>query len=591
MINQRWRFAVAIARMIVARLPWLATASLITACGSDAVTTINPVVVLRVGGTVSGLFGNGGLVLQNNGGEDLTISANGKFAFPASFAPGTAYAVTVKTQPTQPPETCAVTAGSGKLSTNVTSVAVTCSGVPVVTAVGTAAGTTTTASIGPAGGSLTSSDSRFTLSVPPGAVASTTAFTIQPITNNAPGGIGTAYRLGPDGEKFSIPVELTWNYSQSDLQGTSASLFSVAFQDPQGHWLRYNNGTLDTAKNTFTITTDHFTDDALSSPLKLHPQMASVGLNQPLSLGLVYCPDVMPAPLVPNPPPQVQMELDCYDVTQQSICPASDKSCPSGAVQWSMTDGSGGVAGPLTAGQTVSTDRGTLAVSPDSPAALYLAPATSQGQSNTVIVAQVGGQSLGALITILPCNPVSKGIPPYCRYRGSFDTEAYARGLFIGIKGTITWVLQTDPNIIAQTGSPVPVPGLGLYTYTVESGTAELTQLDTSLQELNCTLGPTSLPLTFKTTVGGIPSSLAVEDFSFNNGVITFFAQAFYGGQVEQFCVDKKGNHVLGPLDLYQLGIPFLALVSATGNANADATTLQQAPDSLGDSVNFSASD
>src|SRR5450432_1045131 len=65
-----------------------------------------------VGGTVTGLAGTG-LVLQDNGGDDLTVSASGAFVFATSVASGATFAVTVKTQPTAPAQTCAVSGGSG----------------------------------------------------------------------------------------------------------------------------------------------------------------------------------------------------------------------------------------------------------------------------------------------------------------------------------------------------------------------------------------------------------------------------------------------------------------------------------------------
>jgi 6-phosphogluconolactonase (cycloisomerase 2 family) len=82
-----------------------------------------------VGGTVSGLdAADTGLVLQNNAGNDLTISANGAFSFTTPVASGASYAVTVKTQPsTGPLQTCSVTSGSGTVaSAAIASVAVTC---------------------------------------------------------------------------------------------------------------------------------------------------------------------------------------------------------------------------------------------------------------------------------------------------------------------------------------------------------------------------------------------------------------------------------------------------------------------------------
>jgi hypothetical protein len=76
-----------------------------------------------VGGSVSGLAGT--VVLQNNGGDDLSVASNGGFTFGSALAGGAAYAVTVKTQPGG--QTCAVRNGSGTVaSANVGSVEVTC---------------------------------------------------------------------------------------------------------------------------------------------------------------------------------------------------------------------------------------------------------------------------------------------------------------------------------------------------------------------------------------------------------------------------------------------------------------------------------
>ncbi len=86
-----------------------------------AATTQN----VTVGGTVAGLAG-AGLVLMNNGGDALTVSANGNFTFATSIVPGTVYAVTVSTQPTGPAQRCTVASGGGTASANVSSVAVTC---------------------------------------------------------------------------------------------------------------------------------------------------------------------------------------------------------------------------------------------------------------------------------------------------------------------------------------------------------------------------------------------------------------------------------------------------------------------------------
>lgn len=76
-----------------------------------------------VGGTVSGLAGT--LVLRNNGGDDLTLSADGNFTFATSLLDQSAYAVTIAQQPNG--RHCDVANASGTIaSANVSSVAVTC---------------------------------------------------------------------------------------------------------------------------------------------------------------------------------------------------------------------------------------------------------------------------------------------------------------------------------------------------------------------------------------------------------------------------------------------------------------------------------
>lgn len=77
-----------------------------------------------VGGTVSGLAAGKSVVLQNNSGDDLTAAADGAFTFTSLVNSGSAYAVTVKTQPTG--QQCVVSDGSGTASANVTNVTVRC---------------------------------------------------------------------------------------------------------------------------------------------------------------------------------------------------------------------------------------------------------------------------------------------------------------------------------------------------------------------------------------------------------------------------------------------------------------------------------
>ena len=78
-----------------------------------------------IAGSVSGLASGASVVLQDNGGDNKTVNANGIFSFATPIASGGAYAVTVGTQPTG--QNCTVTNGSGTASANVSNVSVTCS--------------------------------------------------------------------------------------------------------------------------------------------------------------------------------------------------------------------------------------------------------------------------------------------------------------------------------------------------------------------------------------------------------------------------------------------------------------------------------
>jgi hypothetical protein len=83
-----------------------------------------------VGGTVSGFTAADAgtpLVLQDNGGDNLSITASGMFTFATPIAAGASYDVTVQGQPQSPSQTCIVTAGTGTVGdAAVSSVGVTC---------------------------------------------------------------------------------------------------------------------------------------------------------------------------------------------------------------------------------------------------------------------------------------------------------------------------------------------------------------------------------------------------------------------------------------------------------------------------------
>ena len=150
-----------------------------------------------VGGTVSGLSGT--VVLQDNGGDNLSVSANGSFTFATALASGAAYAVTVKTNPSG--QTCTVSNGSGTIgSANVTNVGVSCSNTASFTVGGAVSGLSGTVVLQDNGGDdlSVSANGSFTFAT---ALASGAAYGVTVKTNpsgqtctvsNGSGTIGSA---------------------------------------------------------------------------------------------------------------------------------------------------------------------------------------------------------------------------------------------------------------------------------------------------------------------------------------------------------------------------------------------------------------
>ena len=107
----------------------LGAAGLLLGCGSNNSHPLPPAgtPAFNVGGTISGLRGIG-LVLQDNGKDDLALASNGPFSFATSIPSGSSYTVIVKTQPVSPSQTCTINGGSGTVTGSaITSIAIVCS--------------------------------------------------------------------------------------------------------------------------------------------------------------------------------------------------------------------------------------------------------------------------------------------------------------------------------------------------------------------------------------------------------------------------------------------------------------------------------
>lgn len=95
-------------------------------CGDDPKKTPAPTPTFSIGGTVTGIT-TGTLVIRNNGGDDLSITADGSFTFATKIKDGGDYDVSIKTIPAGL-STCTVTNGTGVvINKNVSNIKVDCS--------------------------------------------------------------------------------------------------------------------------------------------------------------------------------------------------------------------------------------------------------------------------------------------------------------------------------------------------------------------------------------------------------------------------------------------------------------------------------
>jgi len=94
-----------------------------------------------IGGTLSGLKSGDSATLLDNGKNALGLTANGKFTFSMRLPVGSAYKVTVGTEPVG--EKCTIAHGAGVVAGNVTNIAVSCAASPTFTIGGTVSGLTT----------------------------------------------------------------------------------------------------------------------------------------------------------------------------------------------------------------------------------------------------------------------------------------------------------------------------------------------------------------------------------------------------------------------------------------------------------------
>ncbi len=164
---------------------------------------------------------------------------------------------------------------------------------PFATGVGTPVGQASTLAIGPAGGTVASADGQLTVIIPANALTTSVAITIQPFTNETPGGIGQGYQLLPEGQAFAAPVQLVFRITDEELAGTSPDVLAVAYQESTGFWRKLMSGTYSASNKTLTVTTAHFSHWGLLAGFLLVPGSGGVPVKGSQIFSALDCPIVV----------------------------------------------------------------------------------------------------------------------------------------------------------------------------------------------------------------------------------------------------------------------------------------------------------
>lgn len=200
--NNRWEVLV---RRILQAAGAFGLMLMLAACGNS------PGYSYTIGGVVSGLAGSG-LVLQNNGGDDLSVSVNGSFSFSSAVVDGGTYSVTVKTQPGGLNQACVVVNGTGVSHGMVTTVQVNCVQTPPRFAVDSAASVQYAYAVNYTGATnkaytvnsttgVTTSNGTVATGINPNAVTVAGQYAYVP---NFGAGTISAYSIGSDGTLTSL---------------------------------------------------------------------------------------------------------------------------------------------------------------------------------------------------------------------------------------------------------------------------------------------------------------------------------------------------------------------------------------------------
>lgn len=144
--------------------------------------------------------------------------------------------------------------------------------------------------IGPAGGTATALGGLVTVVIPPGALSEPIDVTALPAAlppgTETPIIAGTAVDMGPDGTKFTLPVQLTIRYDPAQLPaGADVSMLKLA-KLIDGMWIAMDGTKVDAVAHTVTGVTSSFSTYALTLCRLLFVSCMSPGPDVTVGSGL-----------------------------------------------------------------------------------------------------------------------------------------------------------------------------------------------------------------------------------------------------------------------------------------------------------------
>ena len=341
---------------------------------------------------------------------------------------------------------------------------------PTRTPVGTTTGSPTSQNIGPAGGTLTAAGGAVSLTVPAGALAANTDISIQAVTPQAPGAIGSSWRLLPEGVQFSAPVTLTFRYDEEMMKGSAPEISWIAYQEGRGAWRYVDEITLEKGAGTLSVATTHFSDWTLVQGLQLRPPHAEVEPGGSVELEVKNCMTAVEGPLY-------AYECVTFDFGDEDDLPSlPSRYNPQGTVDVSSWAVNGDAGGSGIYGLVFgAASPGTLGT------AEYRAPSEAPEDRNPVAVSVDVRDGGNRRVATLVANILVRGSNPTIHVVGGVDTAFYPIAVLLGADVTdkleFDMVLKGDGSIdfvnvlnFASTYSNVRLPsGADFCNFTVDS--------------------------------------------------------------------------------------------------------------------------